>query len=749
MAKRIDEDKLKAIISREIYDAKLFYRDDAEKDHRRALDYYDGKMSDTPAEEGWSSVVSKDTSDIIGWVLPGIMRVFTAGDRIVDYQPAEEGDEQFTDQSSDTINYDFWVKNTGYRIMWDCSHDGLLLGDGIVKTWWDDSKIYKTSVHSRQSAEELALLVEDEGTEIIAHAPDEPDKDVVDVEPMVGPDGIPVEQEPQEIEVPTFKVKVRRLDKVGRLRFKAIARGDFFIDRDSTTIEDSRFCSQRDPRITRSDLISLGFDKEKVQSIPKYDGTPDSDRDRLIRDDEEPGLIDAPDASTEYVELHEVYLKMDVNGDGVAETIRAYYAGNSGSGILLEWEEYDDEWPFDQIPCWPVPHRFNSDALSGETMDIQQIKTVLYRQGLNNTYQVNNPQKDVEEDSIINMDELINPTVGGVIIRKQGSLPINYAVVPSILPNVLEAVAAMDRVIEMRTGVSRSTAALDPETLQNQSATASQLQHDASYSQVELIARNMAELGWKKVFAKALRLTVKHHDRARTIRIRGKWEKVDPRFWNADMDAVVNTGLGTGTRDRDLMMLQQLLLQLEKLGLAMQQFGMTEQAIDMLDKIIKASIKMAEAAGLKNAADYFPDMDEDTIAQLKQHAVEMQGQPSPEEKAAQAKIAADMQIKQADMQMKAEQAQQTAQLDMQKMQASNALDVQKMQMEFTLKREQLAAELNLKREQLNAELMMAQQQWEAEFQLQREQAAAGIHIQAATAEAKAKSSKVRTGGKPG
>lgn len=749
MAKKIDEEKLKAIISREIADAKLFYRTDIEKSHRRALDYYDGKMTDTPPEDGWSSVVSRDTSDVIGWVLPGVVRVFTASDRMVDYQPMQPGDEDFTDQASDTINYDFWVTNPGYRVLWDATHDSLLLGDGIVKTWWDDTKEYKTSVHTGLTAEQLGMLVEAEGIDIVEQKEGESFTDIVPGEPVAGPDGQPMPGEPQQIEVQTFDVKVKRVTSHGKLRFKAIARGDFFIDRDATCIEEARFVSQRDIRTTRSELIRMGFDKAKVQSIPRFDGTPQTDQDRLVRDDNEPGLIDAPDEATEHIELHETYLKLDVNGDGVAETVRAYYAGNSGSGVLLEWEEYDDEVPFDQIPCQPVPHRFNSDALSGETMDIQQIKTVLLRQGLNNTYQVNNPQKEIEEDSVVNMDEVINPTVGGTVIRKAGSQPIAYNVVPSILPNVLEAVGAMDRIIEMRTGVSRSTMALDPEALQNQTATASQNQRDAAYSQTELIARNMSELGWKKVFRKALRITCKHQDRARTIRLRDKWVEVDPRSWNADMDAVVNTGLGTGSRDRDLMMLQQVSMQQEKLGLAMQQFGMTEQAIDMLDKIVKTAVKGAEAAGLRNAADYFPDMDEETLAGLKQQAMDAAGQPTPEEKAAQAKIDADMQIKQADMQMKQQQAEQQMQIDVQKMQASNQLETQRMQMDFQLKREQMQAELAMKAQQLNAELAMAQQQWEAEFALQREQAAAGIHIQAKTAEAKAKSSNVRPGGKPG
>ncbi|WP_244497384.1 hypothetical protein, partial [Ensifer sp. Root954] len=39
----------------------------------------------------------------------------------------------------------------------------------------------------------------------------------------------------------------------------------------------------------------------------------------------------------------------------------------------------------------------------------------------------------------------------------------------------------------------------------------------------------------------------------------------DPRHWNAGMDATVNTGLGAGTRERDMLMIQMIQQLQEKL----------------------------------------------------------------------------------------------------------------------------------------------------------------------------------------
>lgn len=682
--KKIDETELKALVAAEISDAELYSDSDISVDRVKAMNYYRGVMDDTPSAEGWSSFMSRDVADVIGWVLPGIIRVFTAADRMVDYEPRRPGDENFTDQASDYANYIFWVDNDGYRLLWDATHDSLLLADGIVKTWWDDAEEYETTFHTNQTEEGVAMLLEEEGTELLEHAEGQPQEEQIEGEPVMGPDGQMMPGEPQIIQIPTYDVKIRRLCANGKIKIKAIEPENFLIDRESITIEDARFTAHRDPHMTRSRLVEMGFDREIVESIPRYNGASLSQSGEESARGQDYWASLTGDKSYDRIEYYECYLKKDVNGDGIAETILAHYAGAAGNGVLLDWEEYDDEQPFDQIPCEPVPHRFASRSLAGDVMDIQRVKTVLLRQMLDNTYQVNNPQKDVEENSIVNMDELVNPTIGGTLIRTTGSAPVNYNVVPSILPNALQALESMDRITEMRTGVSRATMALDPEALQNQTATASNNQKDSAYSQIELIARNQAELGWKKVFGKILRLIVKHQDRPRTIRLRDEWVDMDPRSWNAGMDAIINVGLGTGSRDRDLQMLAQINAQQKEMMMMAQSSGQADIAFDMIPMIIKTAVKMAEAAGIRNAADYFPDVSEEQIQQMKQAAAEQAGKPDP-------KTQAELDAKMMEMQGK-------LQIETQKMQAEFQLKNQQLQMEMALKEREMAMEYELKRE---------------------------------------------------
>lgn len=655
MSEQLTDTRLKALLSSGITSSRAYDNSEFAGKRQRELEYYQGKMTDTPAKKGRSSVVSTDVADTIGWMLPGIMRVFTASDRMAECEPVQINDDAFAGQATDAINYVFWKDNDGYRILYGATFDSLLHGNGIVKHWWDDAEECEYSTHSGLDEMSMTELVESDGVEVLAASQDD--------------QGF-------------FDIKIKRVTSTGRVALEVIAQEDFLIDDKAITIDDARFVAQRE-ETTRSDLIKRGFDKAKVDAIPLGDDTHDTLDDIARQDDET--LDDAfNEKSMEKIDIYECYIRVDADGDGVAETVRAYYAGETGSGELLDWEIWDDDLPFSDIPCSPVPHRWAARSVSDDTIEPQRIKTVLTRQALDNLYASNIPMREVEEGSVLNMDALLNPQFGGVVIRKKGSAPSQPLEVPLVAGDAFNAIQYVDDMIEKRTGVSRSTMALDPQALTNQTATASQNQRDSAYSQIELVARNQAELGWRRVFRQILRLMVKHQDQERMIRLRDEWVEIDPRHWNASMDVTINVGLGTGSRDRDMAMLNQILQQQVMITDRLAQSGFPDIAIDMAGRLQKTLIKFTESAGMKNPETYFPAISEEMLAGAKQRIEEMKSKPNPEMEKERAKMEAENQ--RAQMQMQLEQ--------------------QKNEAEIALKREQLAAEMDLKREQLAAELAL-------------------------------------------
>jgi hypothetical protein len=696
--KGLSDTELEAILSTQIALAKDHDKNEREHSRSKALDYFLGNMDKyVPPEPNRSKVVSRDVADTIGWMLPGIMRVFTASDQMAEAEPVGVEDIEFAREATDGLNHVFWKDNRGYEVVYAATWDSLLAGNGVVKTYYDDTPVYATSFHSGLSDEGLLLLLAkaDKYGNVLSD-PDDPEGGILldeDVEVLAhtlseDPDGLP-----------EHEVKIKRKKADGRFIVEAIPPEDFLIDGDAITTEDAAFTAHWE-RTTRSALVAEGYDKDDVYAIPEAgrNETPEAAARRLQLQG------DATDASMELVDKFECFVRIDVDGDGEAELIRACYAGGE-TGKLLDWEVWEDEHPFDDIPCEPIPHRWDARSIADETMDVQDVKTVLTRQLLNNTYWVNNPQR-FATGKIKNPEELQSPTFGGVVMADIGA-GVTDLVVPYIGDKALMGITYMDEVIQKRTGVGRQSMALDPEALQNQTAEANRNNKDAAYSQVELVARNMAEWGWSKVFRKLLKLMIKHQTTPRKLMIKGQEREIDPRHWNADMDVTINVGLGTGSRDRDLAMLGQVLQTQLLLADRFISTGATEDAIDMLPKILRTMIKMAESAGLRNPEDFYPEYTEEKVAKLKELAAAAAEKPDPKLQEIEAKAAADEKLKQVD-------AQVTLQTEQARLQAQQQSDAMASDVQVRREQAQLEADLQTKEADRQNALVLEQQRQQFE-----------------------------------
>jgi hypothetical protein len=631
----LTDTQLQAIISQQISLARDHDRSERQDAREKAIDYFMGDMDKyVPPEANRSKVVSRDVADVIGWTLPQIMRVYASSDRMALVEPEGPNDVTFARQATDGLNYVFWKDNDGDEVLYDVTWDALMHANGVVKVFWDDTPVTKVSFHSGLTEDQIAILLQDE-----------------DIEPLSGPTETgettidPVSGTP----VPTFDIRIKRTVAPGRFIIDSIPNEEFLIDADAVRTEDAAFTDHWQ-RKTRSALVEMGYSKDKVWSIPvaaRVETPEQASRDPAANTSE------SSDKAMELVDYHECFIRIDADDDGEAEMLRVCLGGPAGD-VLLDSEEWEDENPFEDIKCEPVPHRWLARSQADETIEIQDIKTVLTRQMLNNTYWVNNPQR-FATGTIKNPEMLDTPVFGSTVFGGNGATVAPLAV-PYIGDKALLGIQYVDEMRQQRTGVGRQSMALDPDVLQNQTAAAVHDQHDASYSQVEQYARNMA-VGWRKVFRKLMRLMIKHQDYAREVMFNGKPVVIDPRAWNADMKVTINVGLGTGSRDRDLMMLGQVLNSQLMLADRFMQAGAVEDAIDMLPKIIQTMTRMAESAGIRNPEDYYPEYTQDKVAQLKQMAQAARSQPDPKMQIEQMKAQKDLAIQASEQQSNAARAQ--------------------------------------------------------------------------------------------
>lgn len=702
MAKRakLSESDLKAIVQVEISNCEGAGTSELTKQRTENLEYYNAGPLGTEVKDR-SQVVSPDVRDAVEWVMPTLMRIFTSGENVCQFEPEEQGDIESAKQATEYVNFIWQRDNPGFLNFYTWFKDALISKNGVIKVSYANKDKSKRERYSGLDEETYALLVNDPQVVVSEHSETQTQTIVPSPEP-----GAP----PQLMPVTTHDVVLTRTEKSGRVVVEPMPPEEFLISRDARTIEDARYVGHKRLR-TISDLIAEGFDRDKVEGLASDEST-SSDAEALARDTVDESLINGG-ASTmntamRSVWVYEGYLKVDVDGDGIAE-MRQITSAGPGYETLKD-EAWDADRPFVNLTPIIIPHRFVGLALADLAKVWQLLRSTVLRQYLDNLYLSNNQREEVLEANIVQPDEALSHKPGQKIRIKNGPaiFPIQ---VPQIGSAALEGMNYLDQLKENSTGVSARTQGLGSNKLHD-TAAGEQMLMTAAMGKIELIARVFAETGVKEAFRKILRLVTMYQDKPRTVRLTGKdFVPIDPRSWNADMDMAVSVGLGTGDKAQQM----QAAMTISELQKTLFPLGMVspENAMATAEMVVNA-------AGQKGVERFFTAKDPNAPPA-----------PDPAQAEAQAKTQADMakfqaegqmkaQQMQADAQMKAQQMQMDAQFKTQQAQADAAMSQQRLQAEFELKRYQTDQELALKREQLSSELDLKRQQLVAELQLKRE-----------------------------
>lgn len=671
------------------------HADDLSKDRLRAIEYYQGKMVDTPADVGRSQMVTRDVRANIKKVLPSIMRTILNADEVVEFQPVDEGDEEGAEQASDYMNFVVLPESNARDAIYDAIHDALLLRNGILKWWFEEKQCVSISKHSGLNEDALAQLVAGDDVEILEQSQREEMIEQVGQ----GPDGQP---EMQQIPVPVYDVKIRRVYTKRDVKCAAVPRERFLIHPDAVTLSDSLLTGEK-TTVTRSDLVAMGYDRAIVDGLALAD---DDDIESDARRDTYSDKSEAQRANDQ-IDYYDLFIRVDMDDDGIAELRHMVFAGGLTEKHLLEDDEVD-EVQFCDIAVMRQPHQWEGISLADDLMDIQRGKTVLLRQTLDNIYWQNNPQPIIQDGAISNPDAVMNPEFGLPIRTKAGfdvRTALGFNTVPFVAQHSFGMMEYLDTEAQDRTGVSDASGGMAPDALQNMTAKASSMIEAAGIGQTEMMVRNVAE-GLRKFFRGLLRLSIRHQDMPRTVRLRGEWAQMDPRQWNAEMDCSVNTGLGAGTRERDMMMMQQVIGLQEKM---LAGFGPDNPFVKP-DNVYVAISKLAESAGLKTPSLYFTEPDPEEV---KAKLEAMKNKPDPEAM----KMQAHMQLEQAKMQMEAEKAKAQIQIDQNREQAQMQADLQ-------VKQAEIAAEQQKQADKLAADAALQ----ERDLAFQREKFAAELSM---------------------
>jgi hypothetical protein len=325
-----------------------------------------------------------------------------------------------------------------------------------------------------------------------------------------------------------------------------------------------------------------------------------------------------------------------------------------GENKLLECEPWG-EVPFAVFEIDPEPHTFFGRSVADLIMNDQDSSTAMLRGIMDNVALTNSPRQGYVQGQV-NVDDLMNNEIGGLVRLKSPQALVDIAT-PFVAGQVLDAIQYMDMTVESKTGVSKASQGLDPDALQNTSATAARLQAQQGSAQIEVMARNLAEGGMKRLFKLMLNLCVENSNEETMMRMHGEFIPVDPRSWNTAMDVTINVGLGTGREETRTMALGQALSMQMQIWST---YGSSNGLVTM-SGIRNTLGDMLALAGVKNVDRYFNPMTPETEAQLIQQQQQQQ-QENPQLSEADALVQAE----QYKADKKAEMDMLRAQIDAQK-----------------------------------------------------------------------------------
>jgi hypothetical protein len=688
--KPLDEDEIESIVSDAIDDAIGFISDEIAERRIKSQRYFNGEV-DIGSEEGRSSIVSTKCRDTVRAVKPSIQRVFMSADRPVEFIPSGPEDVASMEQASVYASAKFRQSN-GFKILRDVTHDALVNITGFTKAYWseyDTPKIYDfTDLDDAQ----YQAVIDAPGVEVIREESRPDDETIAMMQEQVAAAQAMAQQAAaagQQIDTATLPtmpevlpqlhdVRILRRNVTGKLCIDTVPPEEFFVDRNARSDDDFYVIGHR-TEMRIADVIAMGIEEDKVMdldsgsSVDMRDQEEEERRRYSIQRDEDES---SEDPSMRKVTITEAYMRIDADGTGTPILHKFLMGGTSNR--LLSYEPVDDH-PFAGWHVDPEPHTYFGRSLVELIEQDQDAATAITRGILDNVQMTNNPRIEVVNGQV-EMDDLLNNEIGAVV-RVNAPGMLRDIAVPFVAAQTLPALQYVDQMVEMKTGVTRASMGLDPDALQSTTRAAVTATVSAGAGQVEVMVSNLAYTGMRRLFCQILKLMSKHSTKAEMLRVNGQYVAMDPRVWDAELDATVNVGLGTGREDQKSAMLAQVMqIQMQ----AIQTYGPANPLAGVM-QLRNTLADMLAINGIPNADRYF------MTVQPQQPQAAQPGQEQAQGDPAQALVAAETIKAQAKLQSDA----QRLQLDFMKAQMQDDRERDKMLQDMEIAMAEIGAKYGI------------------------------------------------------
>ena len=457
------------------------------RERLRATYEYAGLPLNHLAPQGVSEIVDTSTTETIEAYTAILSELIISNNKLARFVPYDGTPNayQAAAAASDIVNYCIFKKNNGWEILEKWIKSALLWKNGIIR--WDYVEDYDYTFEEYDEISEVQLdeILSVRGTEIVGD--------------------ILLEQNPEGITM--YKdVRIRRTIDKSRVKIDLIPPENFRITRDATDFDDAAYVAVQ-VDMTRSE-IRKQWPKmaEEIKDWDELGGkqwntdyTEEAAARKHITGQEywqgSNEMEVLPIEANRQITVTESWVRVDRDGDGIAELKRIITAGNH----ILHEEDTDmvnlaNLCPFD------IPHEFYGLSMADMTRSSTLASTAILRGFVENTYLTNYSPK-LADPNVVDFSALQN-------MKPKQIIPVNgnpAAAVQQLPPETISTgtvplLEYLQGHKEQGTGMSKAAQGLQDELfVSGNSEVKLQQVMSASQKRIQHIARRFTETGMKRL----------------------------------------------------------------------------------------------------------------------------------------------------------------------------------------------------------------------------------------------------------
>jgi len=577
-----------------------------------AMDYYTQQARGRLTPTGVSSVVTSDTMEIIDSYLAVISELMLSNSKIARFNPKDPTESQAAKLASEITNDCIFEMNNGWVELNTWIKSALLFKNASIRWRWDEKIEYEFEEYENITSVEIDTIISDPSIEVVELV----SKEVIAYQD----DGSGQETPPQNIDTYGY-VKIKRAIDKSKIVLENIPPESFLIDKDTTSILDAKYVGIQ-TEYTISDLREMGF--ENVDDIADdgniRNGFTNEDYTRqALNGTSLAGFNneDPEDSSMREVYVTESWLRVDRDGDGIAELKRVISVGDT---ILLE--EDAKSIPIANLNPIEIPYAFYGISMADATKSATEVKTAITRGIVENIY-LTNYSRILADPNTVDFRALQSPEPHQIIPTNGNPLSAVQQIQPStISPSSFSLLEFMNNEKETATGMSRTAQGINSDLFKSgNDANKVSMIEQASQKRIAYIARRFAETGFADMCKGVYSLIL---DNADSVLEKYSYYNLTPDmlkpFDSLTVDVDVGSNSSTNTKENMTVMMTQIMPALYQ----------TPESKSIINPAAPFNIakQMLESMGINN----WPDFIVDPSTQEGQQAAQMVQQQNEQSK---------------------------------------------------------------------------------------------------------------------